>query len=341
MSALTNAFSAEFGWTAGPALNIVTKSGTNALHGEGLFMSRPAGMQASAFGTDGFCPPSVPTCTTPTTLQAINAADVPDVLSQFSGAVGGRLVKDQTFLFASADYTRQDRTTYLSNTLPAFVLPADGSLTYTGLYRQTLFNGRLDHRLSPSQVLMVRVNTDRFYDTNPNDAVAGTSAPTVARRYARRGWSAQANYTSVSGPNLVNEVRVTFLNGDPVTLWEAQSLSTAYTRAGSVPFTIGQSRVANLYSRQAQFADTVTWSHGRHAIRVGASAARHTSGGTGSEPGTAVLGTFTFRNTTTAPFEQLTLADVQHRSRSLRRVELMSQWLVAGFAQDSIVPART
>ena len=26
---LSNAFSAEFGWTAGPALNIVTKSGTN------------------------------------------------------------------------------------------------------------------------------------------------------------------------------------------------------------------------------------------------------------------------------------------------------------------------
>ena len=37
MTVLSNAFSAEFGWTAGPALNIVTKSGTNALHGEGLY----------------------------------------------------------------------------------------------------------------------------------------------------------------------------------------------------------------------------------------------------------------------------------------------------------------
>ena len=41
VSVLSNAFSAEFGWTAGPALNIVTKSGTNALHGEGLYMARP------------------------------------------------------------------------------------------------------------------------------------------------------------------------------------------------------------------------------------------------------------------------------------------------------------
>ncbi len=31
MSALTNAFSSEYGWTAGPALNIVTKAGGNAL----------------------------------------------------------------------------------------------------------------------------------------------------------------------------------------------------------------------------------------------------------------------------------------------------------------------
>ena len=43
MSLLTNSFSAEFGWTSGPALNIVTKSGTNALHGEGLYLARPGG----------------------------------------------------------------------------------------------------------------------------------------------------------------------------------------------------------------------------------------------------------------------------------------------------------
>src|SRR3984893_4622643 len=67
MTVLTNAFSSEFGWTAGPALNIVTKSGTNRLHGEGLFMSRPGGMQAKTFSTKNFCPPSVPRCGRPST----------------------------------------------------------------------------------------------------------------------------------------------------------------------------------------------------------------------------------------------------------------------------------
>ena len=41
---LSNAFSSEFGWTSGPALNIVTKSGTNDFHGEGLFLIRPGGV---------------------------------------------------------------------------------------------------------------------------------------------------------------------------------------------------------------------------------------------------------------------------------------------------------
>src|SRR5690349_37961 len=75
---LTNAFSSEFGWTAGPALNIVTKSGTNLLHGEGLFLIRPGDWQADTFSTTNFCPPSVPTCLTPTTLKAINPVDIPD-----------------------------------------------------------------------------------------------------------------------------------------------------------------------------------------------------------------------------------------------------------------------
>ena len=139
--------------------------------------------------------------------------------------------------------------------------------------------------------------------------------------------------------NLLNEARFAYLNGDPVTRWEAQTLSTTYTRAGSVPFTIGQSRASDLFGHQAQFSDTLSWSRGRHHVRFGGSVIHHTSGGTGSEPGTAILGTFTFLNTTTAPFDQLTLADVQNYTQPINfgisSYEL-TQWLYTGFVQDSI-----
>ncbi|HKA21497.1 MAG TPA: carboxypeptidase regulatory-like domain-containing protein [Blastocatellia bacterium] len=335
---LTNAFSAEFGWTAGPALNIVTKSGTNLFHGEGIYMFRPGDWQAKTFSTRNFCAPEVFTCVTPTTLQAINPVDIPDALKQVSGSIGGPIFKDKTFFFVSSDYTHQDRTTFLSPSLPAFVLPADGHLDYEGHYRQTLVNGRLDHKLTQNQNLMLRTNIDRFDDDNPQDAVSGTSAPSVARYYARRSWTLQANHTMVFNPHLLNEARYAYLHGDPVTLWSAKVLSTTYTRSGTVPFTVGQSRSSDIYSYQNQFSDTLSWSIGRHYLRLGGSVIHHTSGGTGSEPGTAVLGTFTFKSTTTAPLGQLTLADVQNYTQPINfgisSYEL-PQWLLTGFVQDS------
>jgi hypothetical protein len=339
VTVLSNAFSSEFGWTAGPALNIVTKSGTNDLHGEGLFMMRPGDWQAKTFSTKNFCPPSVPSCVTPSTLAAINPVDIPDALSQVSGSIGGPIVKDKTFFFVTGDYTRQNRTTFLATTLPAFLLPSDGHLDYTGHYRQTLFDGRLDHKLTSNQTLMVRMNFDRFFDDNPQDAVGGTNAPSVARRYSRRSVTAQVNHTSVINANLLNEARFAYLHGDPVTRWEAQTLSTTYTRSGNVPFTIGQSRLSDLWGHQAQFSDTLSWSLGKHYLRFGGSVIHHTSGGTGSEPGTAVLGTFTFKSATTAPFDQLTLGDVQNYTQpidfGISSYEL-GQWLLTGFVQDSI-----
>lgn len=337
LSVLTNAFSSEFGWTSGPALNIVTKSGTNEIHGEGVGLVRPGGWQAKSFSTKNFCPPSISSCVTPSTLTAISPVDVPDALQQVSGTIGGPIKKDKTFFFATADYTRQNRTTFLSTALPAFVLPADGHLDYTGHYRQFLFDGRVDQRFTPNETLMVRFNVDRFSDDNPQDAVGGTSAPSVARRYSRRSWTTQGNFTSVISSHLLNEARVAYLHGDPVTLWEAQTLSTTYTRAGAVPFTIGQSRASNLWGHQIQFADTLSWSTGKHYLRFGGSVIHHQSGGFGSEPGTAILGTFTFKNTTTAPFGSLTLADVQNYSQPIDfgiNSYNLGQWLLSGFVQD-------
>ncbi len=341
VNVLSNAFSAEYGWTSGPALNFVTKSGTNDFHGEGLFLYRPGAWQAETFSTKGFCPPSLSTCITPTTLVAINPVDIPDQLSQVSGTIGGPIVRDKTFFFATADYTRQNRTTFLSTSLPAFVLPADGSLDYTGHYRQFLFDGRLDHRLTSKQNLMFRFNVDRFFDDNPQDAVGGTNAPSVARRYSRRSWSFQVNHTTVMSAKLLNEARFSYLHGDPVTLWEAQNLSTTYTRGGAVPFTIGQSRASDLWGHQFQISDTLSWSHGAHYFRFGGSMIHHTSGGTGSEPGTAILGTFTFVTTgasATLPFDQLTLANVQNYQQPINfgisSYEL-PQWLLTAFVQDT------
>ena len=151
-------------------------------------MGRPGGWQAKTFSTEGFCPPSVAdAASTPTTLDGDQPGRHPGRAESVL-RLGRRRRSSRTRRSSSrtADYTRQDRTTFLSPTLPAFVLPADGSLDYVGHYRQTLVNARVDHKLTPTQTLMVRVNVDRFFDTNPNDAVgrhqrAERRAPVLAR----------------------------------------------------------------------------------------------------------------------------------------------------------------
>lgn len=350
VNVMTNAFSSEFGWTSGPALNIVTKSGTNAFHGEGLVMFRPGSWQAERFSTDGFCPSSVATCTVPSALAGISPVDIPDKLAQFEGAVGGPIIQDRTFFFVTAERTHQDRTTFLSPSLPAFVLPADGDLEWTGHYRQTIVDARLDHHLNSKQTLMGRFNFDQFYDDNPQDAVGGSNAPSVARRYSRQSWTTQVNHTAILNAALLNEFRFAFLNGDPVTKWEAAELSTIYSRGsgnGAVPFTVGQSRQSDLFSRQVQFADTLSWTKGKHYVRFGGSVIHHQSGGTGNEPGALTLGTFTFYTTypnpannprNRLPLDQLNLTtDVQQYSQPINYGVTsydLGQWLLTGFVQD-------
>jgi len=136
--------------------------------------------QAKTFSTRDFCPRTVPTCVTPSTLRAINPVDIPDALQQYSGTIGGPIVRDRTFFFATADYTRQNRTTFLSTSLPAFVLPPDGNLAYTGHYRQFLLDARVDHKLTSNQNLAVRMNVDRFFDDNPQDALGAFVPPTAS-----------------------------------------------------------------------------------------------------------------------------------------------------------------
>ena len=51
-------------------------------------------------------------------------------------------------------------------------------------------------------------------------------------------------------------------------------------------------------------------------MRFGGSVVRHTTrAASAASPARPILGTFTFLNTTTAPFDQLTLADVQQYSQ--------------------------
>jgi hypothetical protein len=336
MNVMSRAFSSEFGWTSSAGINIVTKSGSNALHGEGLFAGRPGSLQATSFSADAQCPSSISSCVPPTSNGAPVALvppDTPDSLGQASFAIGGPIAKDRTQYFAAGDYTAQDRTAAITTPL----VPT--GTTYLGHYRQGLLDGRVDHQATASTALMVRANVDRFYDTNPQDAIGGNVLPSAGRQFTRHAWTIQGNGTTVISSSMLNEARFVYQSANPVTAFDPLTPSTQMTRAGAVPFTSGESRYAHVFSRIAQFSDTLSWTKDKHYLRIGGSVAQNTSGGDGTEFGSAfVLGQYTVNSSTTKPPDQLALTDMQRYQQSFNlgiSTYQLGQQIYNVFAQDS------
>lgn len=112
----TNSFSAEYGNNGGTVINMVTKSGTNALHGSGYWFGRRAGMDANNFFA--------------------NAENQPlgDYLrDQYGGSVGGRIIRNRTFFFFDYDRVRDHGLATFTTSVPTDLQKqGDFSRTFNG-----------------------------------------------------------------------------------------------------------------------------------------------------------------------------------------------------------------
>lgn len=86
---LTNTFDAEYGRNSGSVVNVVTKSGTNQVHGDFYEFFRNTVLDANNF------------------FNNANGVATPDFKqNQFGGTLGGHIVKDRTFFFGSYEGRR-------------------------------------------------------------------------------------------------------------------------------------------------------------------------------------------------------------------------------------------
>src|ERR1700730_5856576 len=94
----TNAFTSQYGWSSGNVINIVTKSGSNGLHGDAWEFYRNSAADARYFFNNGAQPAFT--------------------RNQFGGTIGGPIRKNKTFFFAYYEGLRQATPATFVGTVP-------------------------------------------------------------------------------------------------------------------------------------------------------------------------------------------------------------------------------
>ena len=121
--------------TSSGTVNVTTKSGTNKVHGDafGLFRDKRAGVANFPGGGDN-----------------------PYQRDSFGGSVGGPIIKDHLFFFATAERTKQDIFAPVVFNAP-FVALSGG---YTSPFRENEMSGKLDYQFRQGAHLFYKISYD-------------------------------------------------------------------------------------------------------------------------------------------------------------------------------------
>jgi hypothetical protein len=259
----TGRFTAEVGRSGNSIINVVTKSGANEYHGSAFLFERNRNLQAR-----------------PATLDPLSPTP-PFDRQQYGGSIGGPIVKDKTFWFASGEYRHQNSSILTGERIygPA---PAADTIPNTSApapLRDALFSTRVDHQLNSTNSLVARYSFNRSTDTAEAQAFQPTPLSTAAERQdsLNRFHSLVLGWTSTLSPTQVNSLIFhfdTFLNTIPPFAQDAPTtfpdlgLSTELVFPGladGVNFNTPQSTHLNRY----QLRDGFAWTIGKHNIHLG------------------------------------------------------------------------
>ncbi len=245
---VANRFDTEIGNSAGGALSVVTKSGTNSFKGSAFGFFRQKGLRAQG---------------------AYEKAKPDYSRQQYGFTLGGPVVKDKTHFFASFEQISEDNVTLFrpggafASQAADVKVPLDQSLGFLGL----------DHTISSSQHVKVKFAYERY--RQQNFRVGGVSDVSDGQRLNRDNWNLTAshNWVGLSSGRL-NQLTLQ-VGGRK---YEEPLNSTAMTESFSSgnTLTTGGNIVGALLGQSAQWEARDTFSfrltHGKatHDVRVGA-----------------------------------------------------------------------
>ena len=288
-----NSFAAEFGFTAGTAVNVITRGGTNQIHGSGYSFYRSQHTSARNFFD----------------RQPSKAFDQ----NLFTGfTFGGPIIRNKLFFFGAGEWVKSDIARfrrYTDNT--GLLRPSQGQDGYLNLlavsgdseirrigqslrnaltvpnYPQTMqlltsnegqftaptrthnWMTRLDAQPGSQDSINLRL---MFYNSNYWDLPASnTRAPSNTYDVHRRDYTVLGAWTHSFNSSLHNLLRMQVVPNDSATTASRSTGSPTLSVAGVATFGRHFGTPFNTFQDRYQFENLTSYSRGNHLIKFGAS----------------------------------------------------------------------
>lgn len=288
-----NAFAAEFGFTAGTAVNVISKGGRNDFHGSGYVYYRSQKTNARDFFDFG-------------PKKAFDQQVYPGF------TLGGPISRNRSFFFTSFETLKSDIARFRRYTdNPAVLGPTAAQAAYlstlAGTSNPTLqrvaaeLRARLTTTNFPTTLNLLRSNEGTFvapdrlrswttkldYQISNNDSLSGrfsltdndtsglgagnAQAPNSANALDFEDYTAVATWSHNFNATVVNQARVQLVPNNSAKTTPAEPDSTSLLISGIAGFGRTFAAPFNTFQDRYQFEDNLSWLRGKHGLKFGAS----------------------------------------------------------------------
>jgi hypothetical protein len=243
----TNRFSSQLGRSGSSVINVITKSGTNDLHGSGSAYFRDSSLQGL-----------------PATFDRSLDQSPPFDRQQYAFAIGGPIKRDRAWFFGSFENRNQD----------GVVLVGTRDLA-TRSIRRGFADSPLDDFMTTDRIDWAPNADDRFNFRYSFQREQGTTASTLVRSIGsasqrqsseNKSNSFLGNYTRLISPNDLNSFTFSFstFRNDTLPVAPGPQLTFPSIQDGA-SFRVPQ----QTKQRRFQFGDTYTFLRGKHSFYAG------------------------------------------------------------------------
>ena len=257
----TQRFSAVNGRSAGAAINVITKSGSNSFHGSafGFFRDQALNADQKLANGDG---------TTSTSNPAYSR-------QWFGGSVGGPIKKDKLFGFFA--YERQREHTAIAESPTAFQqlslvaavnsprLAVQPASTIPTPFFENRLNGRLDYTFNSKHSAYLSVSTQA--NNSLNDQSNGNFDLTEGNFTVNHLQVANLTLNSSLTPTLMNSFTLGFQYWN--NLIDSSTRAPLVTFPGGIQFGTNTNVPQNSIQRKYQFKDDIAKTFGKHTFKTG------------------------------------------------------------------------